>query len=695
VDLRDAVLKERDRWALWLPVALAGGIGIYFFLPVEPMLSVAPAFGVAGLMIGIVAASSNRPWPRLFLGLLAASLIGFSAAKLRTDALDAPVIFHRIGPVPIVGRVESAEVHEQGMRMVLSDLAIAHMAADRTPVRIRVSQRYGTELLAPGTWVAVTAVVMPPPEPSAPGDYDFARWAFFQQLGGVGYLYGKPHAIAAPRPNTWSEAFSARLQDLRDAMTARITSVIPGDDGAISAALITGERGAISRDANDAFRDSGLSHVLSISGLHLALAGGIFFWIVRALLALIPAIALNYPIKKWAAVAALLGATFYVVISGMDAPPVRSYIMLAVMFSAILVDRPAISMRSVALAAGLILLFAPESLTEPGFEMSFASVIGLIALAEWQQARRAKGRDIPRSFFGKAAFYVIGVIVTSIVATLATAPFAIYHFDRASQFGLLGNLLAEPVVAIVIMPAATVAMMLMPFGLDRLPLIVMGKGVGLMLAIAQWVSSLPGASSLVPTWPVWAVIAAAGGGLWIALWRRPWRWLGLAPVAAAIAGALLTRPPDLFVSPDAETVAVRVASGRLALLRDPRDDYAAESWMKRDGDGRDPLDAVATLKDGVRCDDFGCLAKARSGEIIAAVARDEALDEDCARTTVLISAVPADGRCEGPRVVIDPSDLEKDGAIAMWLGENIRVETAQASRGDRPWSRKTNSNEFQ
>ncbi|MBI3676529.1 MAG: ComEC/Rec2 family competence protein [Proteobacteria bacterium] len=688
--LREAVLKERDRWALWLPAALAAGIGLYFLLPVEPTFLLAAPLGFAGLLIAIAAAGSDRPWPRLFLGLLAASLIGFSVAKLRTDTLDAPVLSYRIGPVPIEGRIENAEAHGEGTRMMLSNLSIARLAADRTPARIRISQRYGTEPLVPGTWVQVTAVLLPPPEPSAPADYDFARWAFFEQIGAVGYVYGKPRAIAPPRPNTWREELSAQVQDLRDAMTARIASVIPGENGAISAALITGERGAISQDAQDAFRDSGLAHVLSISGLHLALAGGFFFWIVRALLALVPAIALNYPIKKWAAAAALLGATFYLIVSGMGAPPERSYIMLFMMFTAILVDRPAISMRSVALAAALILLFAPESLVDPGFEMSFASVIGLIALAEWQRARQARRESgLPRTIFAKIGFYVLAGIVTSIVATLATAPFAIFHFDRASQFGLLGNLLAEPVIGIVIMPAATVAMILMPFGLDRLPLIVMGKGVGLMLAIAQWVAQLPGAASVVPVWPAWAVIAAAAGGLWIALWRKEWRWLGLAPVAIAVIGALLTRPPDLLISQDAKTVAVRIADGRLAFLREPTDDYAAENWLKRDGDSRDPFDAVGKPQEGVRCDDNGCIAKAQSGDLVAAVTRDDALSEDCSRVAIVVSAVAVRDRCNGPRLIIDRFDLATNGATAVWLGGDLRVETAQAARGERPWSRKS------
>ena len=242
--------------------------------------------------------------------------------------------------------------------------------------------------------------------------------------------------------------------------------------------MITGERGPITDEDTAAYRDSGLAHVLSISGVHLALAGLGIFWALRALLALWPRIALTQPIKKWAAMAALASATFYLLISGASAPPVRSYIMLSCMLLAVLDDRPALSMRAVAFSALIIAAIQPESVVEPGFQMSFAAIIGLIALAEWE-GRRPRTDTFPKGIWRiirAARKYVVGVVAASIVAGVATAPFAIFHFNRAVGYSLLSNLLALPVVGAVIMPAAAVAVVMMPFGLEYWPLQVMGWG---------------------------------------------------------------------------------------------------------------------------------------------------------------------------------------------------------------------------
>jgi competence protein ComEC len=571
--------------------------------------------------------------------------------------------------------------------MVLEPVGIGRLSPEQTPYFVRLSVRARSAVPTPGSWLRVTAVLQPPPAPAMPGDYDFGRGAYYRRIGAVGYLYGRAKPIAPVRAEGRVEGLGAVLERLRGRMTARVRSIIPGNDGAVAAALITGERVDIDPDVQADFRDSGLMHVLSISGLHLALAGGFFFWTVRALFALFPAIALRFPVKKWAALAAVAGATFYLLISGCEAPAVRSYIMLTMMFLAILFDRPALSMRAVALAAVIIMLFSPESVIEPGFEMSFAAVIGLIALAEWEQARRAANPERgPKTLVTRVARYAWGIAATSIVATLATTPIAIFHFDRSAQYGLISNLLALPVVGAVIMPAATVAMVLMPFGLDEWPLVIMGKGVGVMNAIAHWVADLPGAASVVPVWPFWCLIAVMGGGLWIAFWRMPWRWFGLLPISMGIALAFGATQPDILVARDVRTVAVRLADGKLALVRPATDDFAAANWLRRDGDSRAPEDAVGTPAQGVRCDAYGCIAKARGGMVVAVPSRVDALDEDCARATIVVSAVPTRRFCKGTALTIDRIDVARNGGYAIWLGPPMRVETVEGKRGHRPWS---------
>ena len=684
--LRRAMLAERERWALWLPVALGAGVGVYFALPFEPSLALAVGLGTAGLLVAAAAALSPETALRASFSILAALLIGFSAAKIRTDHVGAAVLAHRAGPVALTGQVEEAQSHGKGTRVLLALSSVDRMAAARMPRRVRVSIRSGADRLSPGDWIGLKAVLLPPPAPTVPGAYDFGRTAFFEGIGAVGYAYGKPHAVAPARAPTLGERLHLAVEQLRWRMTTRIRTVLPGSTGGIAAALITGDRGGISQDDEAALRDAGLAHVLAIAGLHMALVGLGLFWAVRAGLALFPAIALTQPIKKWAALAALGGAGFYLVISGGAAATTRAYIMLAMMLIAILFDRPALSMRSVALAATVILLFAPESLIAPGFQMSFAAVVGLVAVAEWEQARAAQAAEYSMLPFAGLRRYLRGIALTSFVGSVATMPFAAFHFDRATHYAVLGNLGAMPIMGFVTMPAAAVAVILMPFGLDAWPLHVMGWGIDAMLAVGRWVSHLPGAVSVVSAWPVAAVVVTSLGGLWVALWRGSWRWLGLAPMAVGIALAMASRPPDILVARDGGTVAVRNAAGALVLLRPASDKYSAADWLKRDGDARAPDGAIATRSDGVRCDATSCIAHGANGMTIAAPMRPDALAEDCATADIVVSAAPTRHACSGPKLVIDRFDVARDGATAVWLGSTITVETVREARGERPWS---------
>lgn len=678
--IRDHADAERARWSLWIPIALATGAGGYFALPIEPGLGWALATAGIALAAGWFAVAVESAGTRILLALVAALALGFGAARFRTEMVAAPVLAHRIGPVHFDARVVQSEPRGYGSRLVLEPVASGRLAGIM-PKRVRLSVRAHSEVPAPGSWVHMLAVLMPPPVPSLPGDYDFGRWAYYQRIGAVGYLYGKPQPIPPVRAETWRERIRSGLERLRTQMTGHIRDVIPGHEGVIAAALITGERADIDPDDQTAFRDSGLMHVLSISGLHLALAGGVFFWVIRALFALFPSIVLRFPVKKWAAVGALLGSTFYLLISGCEAPAVRSWVMLAIMFVAILVDRPALSMRSVMLAMTFVILITPENVLDPGCQMSFAAVIGLIALAEWQQAHR--GESEQKTLWRRAWRYVLGICVTSTIAGLATAPIAIFHFDRASPFGIIANLLALPVVGVVIMPAAVTAMVAMPFGLDTWPLIAMGKGTAVMLWIARLVAALPGAGTVVPSWPAWCVAAVMGGGLWIALWRRGWRWLGLIPISIGITFSQVATPPDILVAEDIRTVALRLEGGRLALTQKATDKYAAANWLRRAGDGRLPNEAIGGP--GLKCDALGCIAEIK-GTLVAVDARAEALAEDCSNAGVVVSAAVAHRFCQGPRLVIDRRDTASQGAHAVWLGAKIRVENVEDARGLRPWT---------
>ncbi|HEX3431908.1 MAG TPA: ComEC/Rec2 family competence protein [Rhizomicrobium sp.] len=682
-----SLLEERERWALWLPVAFGTGIAVYFALPAEPDRSLM----IACLCWSLAALAGVHVFSQTFLRVCgvacAALLLGFCAAKFRSDFVAAPVLMHRLGPVELDGRVETAQLHGKGVRAVLAPLLIDGLSKMELPRRVRISFRRAGERLVPGTIVRVDAVLMPPPPPSAPGDYDFGRAAWFEGIGAVGYAFGAPDIIApAPPPGIWGRA-ELSLQALRFRISARIHAILPGSTGAIAAALIAGDRGGISQDDEESLRDAGLAHVLAIAGLHMALVGLGLFWTVRALLALWPRLALTMPIKKWAALAALGGAAFYLAISGSATPAVRAFTMLAMMLLAILFDRPAFSMRSLAFAATILLVLQPETLIEPGFQMSFAAVASLIAVAEWEQRRSAARGQQPRRRFANVRHYARGIAVTSFVGSIATMPYAAFHFDRATHYAVLGNLLAMPIMGFITMPMAAVSVALMPIGLDAIPLHVMGLGIAAMLAVGRFVSHLPGAVTIVAAWPVEALVLISLGGLWTVIWRNHWRWLGFMPAIGGIAIILLARAPDLLVARDGQTIAIRAANGRLYFIGHIGDEYSASEWLKRDGDGRLAREAIAGEKEGVRCDALGCIAQTSGGLRVAAVRRSDALHEDCANAEIVISAIPTRGMCKAPHRVIDRVDIARNGAYALWFGRNVRLETVQDLRGLRPWSR--------
>ncbi|HUJ02213.1 MAG TPA: ComEC/Rec2 family competence protein, partial [Rhizomicrobium sp.] len=282
--------------------------------------------------------------------------------------------------------------------------------------------------------------------------------------------------------------------------------------------------------------------------------------------------------------------------------------------------------------------------------------------------------------------YLRGIAITSLVGSLATAPFAAYHFDRATHYAVLGNLLAMPVMGFVTMPAAATSVMLSPFGLDRIPLEIMGRSIEAILAVGRWVSQLPGAVSITAAWPLAAIVLISLGGLWIAIWRARWRWLGAAPMILGLALALTASQPDILIARDGKTVAVRGTDGVLRLLSKPSDKYSAEEWLKRDGGEPNFAAAIAGPGQGVRCDSEGCIAHARDGVLLASSLRPSALAQDCATATIVVSASPTRGLCAGPKLVIDRFDVARNGAYAIWLSANWRIETVRDARGERPWN---------
>jgi competence protein ComEC len=682
--LVQSLAAERERWPLWIPVGLGVGIAVYFSVKAEPPVW----FGPVALLLCVLAGTLGRRSQAILLlaAGVGAAAAGLTVAQLRTQLVAAPVLEREIGPVMVTGLAQDVEPLPRGLRLVLDQPTIEGLAPEATPEKVRIRVNAINPAPVPGDWISVRATLVPPSPPVAPGAYDFQRHMFFERIGGLGFAYGAATVEPAPDGSV-GQGWRVWVNDLRLSIAVRIRAVLPGDAGAIAAALVTGSQAGISEDTVVAMRDSGLAHLLSISGLHVGLVAGILFVGLRTLLAFVPPVALRYPVKKWAAVLALLGTLFYLFLAGATVPTQRAFLMTAVVMVAVLLDRSPLSMRLVAWAAFFVLLFSPETLVGPSFQMSFAAVVALIAAYEAARPLRVRLRR-EASLPLRAVLFVGSLALTSLVATIATAPYAIYHFNRVADYGILANLLAVPLTGLWIMPCAIVGLLLMPFGLEAGGLVPMGWGVDVLIAIAGTIAGWPGAVAAVAAMPPVALALITFGGLWLCLWQRRWRLLGLAPAAIGFVLLAFVRPPDILVSGDAKLMAVAGEDGQLVLSSARAEQFTAEQWMRRAGQ----LDAQAWPQSGtaaggrLRCDPLGCIYRAE-GRVIALARSLGALAEDCQVAELVISTEPVRVACPSAARVVDRFDLWRNGGYAVWLDDDgLRVESVEAWRGERPWT---------
>jgi competence protein ComEC len=672
---------ERDRWPLWLPVAFGAGIGGYFRLTSEPSLWLGIA-ATALMLVALIAARRRAAGTGVAAALLMAAA-GFLAAELRSDRVAAPVLERRLGPTVVAARVLGVDKTASGHRLLLDRLAIDGLAEAQTPARLRLSLRGGAPELVPGQRVRLRAMLRPASPPAAPGAFDFQRFLYFAGVGATGTGFA-PIAIEPEVPEQ-SLDVAIRIARLRAEITRRVLAVLPGDTGAVAAALIAGDESKISTPMQQAYRDSGLAHLLSISGLHIAIVAGFVMFLVRAALALCQPVALRFPIKKWAALAALGAAGAYALLAGWTVPTQRSFLMSALVLVALTIDRSAISLRVVAWSAIVVLGFMPEALLNPSFQMSYGAVIALIAGYEIVQPAMARWRAAT-GWWRFAALYVAGLVFSSLLATVATAPFAAFHFNRIALFGLVANMVAVPLSGVLVMPAGLIGVLLMPFGWEALGLLPMGWGIAIINWVAVEIAGWPAAVIKVPAFPIEALAAITLGALWVCLWRTPWRWWGFAGVAAGCVAAALARPPDLLVSSDGRLMAVNPSGGPVMLSTLKGQRFMAEAWLARFAEDQPADLAAAAPATGARCDRLGCTY--RSGRhVVALVSDPQALATHCRGATIVISAVPVHGRCRGARTVIDRFDLWRAGAHALWLGDDdVTVESVRDYRGVRPWA---------
>ncbi len=665
---------DQERWPLWLPVLFGVGVAAYFALPFEP----SPALGQllallasAGAVVGGVLRHRFEGWLVL---MLAASIGGFAAGSLRTAAVDAPAVPYS-GTYTVEGRVVDLEPRRKGARVVLTDLRIERTAPEATPERVRVTLRGVPDGLAVGARIRLKGRLSPPSGPLYPNGYDFARKAFFQGLGGIGFAYGYADVVGQAPVGA-----SDRVAQLRHDIAAAIEAAIPGDEGAVAVALVTGLRADIPDKVWADMQGAGLAHLLAISGLHMTLIAGTVFIALRYLFALIPPLVVRVPAKKPAAIVAILAAAFYLLISGATPPTQRAFVMTAIGLTAIVLDRSPLSMRLVAVAAAVVLLLRPESVVGASFQMSFAAVVALIA---WYERRPGERDGARERQVHPILIYIGGVAVTTLIASLATAPFGAWHFGRVVVFGVIANLIGVPLTAFCIMPAALCALVLLPFGLAGPFFWLMGYGIAWLLWTADLFAGLPFAAFEVAPPPAYAFLLFLAGGLWLCLWRRPWRRAGLVPMALGLLLMPLGERPLLLASGDARHVAFLGDDGKARFLDLERDKFIKKMWLQALGGVEAPLPDVSTKNPvaGLRCDSIGCVWHVE-GRRLAVANHPRAAAEDCGRVDLLLN-LDGSAPCAGP--ALDRKALVASGGIGVYA--DFEVRTVREGRGERPWVR--------
>ncbi|MBR7652811.1 ComEC/Rec2 family competence protein [Brucella oryzae] len=680
--IRTAIETEAGRGAFFLLLPVFAGIGaiIYFTLSFEPAWT--PLLSMLGIAILLRVATRRHYVAAQCMAFAIALSAGLVVGKWETERRATPMLGSDVA-TRITGRVVALEYQDNGSWRITFDVLQTERPKLRfPPKRVRINARDIPASTSIGSGLTGFARLRIPSGPVRPGNYDFSFHAYFNGIGANGFFLGTPKVAAVSPPDELTAEISQWIAMLRVRVSERIEEVIGGEDGSVASALVAGTRAGISEKTNDDLRKAGLAHILSISGLHMALAAGVVMLTLRSLFALFPAFSVRHPVKKYAAFLSLLSCTFYLAMSGADVAAQRSYVMIAVMLGALLVDRAAISMRNLAIAALAMIAISPHEILGPSFQMSFSATAALIAgYAWWSEcnARKYVGKERrgkpTHSFGGKILKPVTAAAGTSLIAGLASGIFAAYHFNNTAPLGLVGNVLAEPAIALLVMPFAVFGLVLMPLQLDWVPLQIMGWGIFAVRHIAAFVAAWspdgnPGAMPALTLvlWTIALVLAVVLSTRMKAL-ALPFIVLGFA--------AFVREPfPDIVVSEDAKLVGVRLTDGRFAVNRSRPSQFTVDNWKTAylveefiappSGKNRKRTDV-----DGFECEDGLCTISLRDGRTLVYTA-DVAMQEiACNIGDVVILAVPGkEASCgRSTTLSISKRDLALKGSVEIRLGK--------------------------
>ncbi|MCY7398517.1 MAG: ComEC family competence protein [Sphingomonas bacterium] len=666
---------ERGQLPLWFVAAFASGIAAWLWLPGPAQWS---AFIVLALGIALsgIAWGQGRLGRALLIGGLALAagcgLIWGRSAWVAAPRLERPVI------AVIEARVERVEqlVAKEDIRLTLAP------AGEMPRLRMSLPAKDAPKGLGPGARIRVKARVQPPPPMPLPGGHDFARDAWFAQRGGVGRAIG-PIELIAP-------ATGGGLDAVRDRLGAHVRASLPGSAGGVAVALAVGDQAGVSEEDAEAMRRSGLTHLLSVSGLHIAAAVGAAMLLSLRLMALSERLALRFNLVLVAAGVGALAGVAYTLLTGMQVPTMRACIAALLVLGGIALGREAISLRLVAVGALLVLLFRPEALAGASFQLSFAAVTSIIVLHQSRWARDLLGvRE--EGWPQRLLRGLLGLLLTGLAVELALIPFALYHFHKAGLYGVAANMIAIPLTTFVVMPLEALALLFDSIGLGAPLWTATGWSIDLILGLAHRVADAKGAVAMLPTMPRWAFAALVLGGLWIALWRGPVRRWAVVPLVIGVAGAATAPIPDLLITGDGEHLAIVRPDGVPVLLRARSGDFVRGMMSEAAAFDGDPL---ALEEQGfARCTRDACLADivrdGRAWRLLAIRSRDRidwrTLTTACHDADIVVASRRLPLGCTPRWLKLDRPALAQSGGVALYLKNQPRLASVASRLGQHPW----------
>ena len=540
----------------WIPVFIGMGILLGFsFQAINYWVLIA----MFSILSSVVFLTSNLALRALIISLCCI-IIGLLALQARIYFIDSPIIPFDNEFARFKGRIDNIIPLDHGYRILLSDIKVKKLNKNHTPHKIRLTVKTQLNDAKIGDYVKLSAILNKPMQPYLPNGYNFARDAYFKQIGAVGYSVSNLN-ILETNDLTW------RINALRNRIQARVNQSIGSYTGSIATALMLNEYSNLDKQILADLRSTGLAHILSVSGMHLSLVAAIFFFSSRFLLNLFEPLALKIHCKKIAAAISLLGSLGYLLISGMEVAAIRSFIMTSMIIMAIIIDRTSTPMRAIALAASIILLISPENIIHPSFQMSFAAVLALIACFELFGKIKFDFADF--NFIQKGLFYLTSLSFASLVAGLATMPFALYHFSQSSNYSILANLLAVPITSFLLMPCVVLTFILYPLHLEFLSLYPMKLGIELMIKIAHYIANLPHSVTLFAKITDANLLIIVFGMLWFCIWNSKIRIAGIAIIIFAAILQSFTPKADIFIDWKNKNIAVLDKYNRLVFLTKP------------------------------------------------------------------------------------------------------------------------------